>query len=66
VSNEDGYFEIYWALRCQKTWDRSRLPEDPPKPRPGWGAAFKEYAREAWMARASLHVTQADGGEKHG
>jgi hypothetical protein len=60
VSNEDGYFEIYWALRGQKSWDRTRLPSDPVKPPAGWGFGFKDAAKDAWMARASLHITQAN------
>lgn len=59
MSNDEGYFEIYWGLRCQKTWDRSRIPSDSIKPPVGWGDGFKEEARDAWMARASLHVTPA-------
>jgi hypothetical protein len=54
MSNEDGYFEIFWALRRQKTWERSRTPSDPVKFPIGWGDGHKEIAREGWMARASL------------
>lgn len=60
MNNEDGYFEIYWALRGQKSWDRTRLPSDPVKPPAGWGFGFKDVAKDAWMARASLHITQAE------
>ena len=60
MSNENGYFEIYWALRSQKTWDRSRVPSDPLKPPANWGHGFKDAAKDAWMVRASLHVTTAD------
>ena len=59
MSNEEGYFEIYWGLRCQKTWERSRIPSDERKPPLGWGDGFKDEAKDAWMARATLHVTQA-------
>jgi hypothetical protein len=64
LSNEEGYFEIYWALRGKKTWDRTRLPSDPIKPPLNWGFGFKDVAHDAWMARASLHVTQANPSEK--
>jgi hypothetical protein len=60
MSNEEGYFEIFWALRRQKTWEKTRLPSDPLKPPPGWSDGFKYAAKEGWMARASLHVTQAE------
>jgi hypothetical protein len=38
VSNEEGYFAIYWALHQQKTWDKTRRGTDPAKP-PACGEA---------------------------
>lgn len=56
-ADEEGFFEIYWALRKENSWKRSLLPSEAGKPCPKeWGDGFKHAAREAWMARASLHV----------
>lgn len=58
--DEDLFFEIYWAMRKRKSWERGLLPSEAGKPCPeAWGDGFKHDAREAWMARASLHVSRA-------
>lgn len=58
-ADEELYFDIYWALRKQKSWESSLLPSEAGKPCPEhWGDAFKRDAREAWMARASLHESR--------
>ena len=64
-SNEDGYFEIFWALHRQKEWEKHNLDRGP-KPTESFLMGYKEAAKTGWMARASLHVTQASGDEKHG
>lgn len=59
MTDEDFYFETYWALRKQRSWEAGLLASEKGKPCPAaWGDGFKEHAREAWMARASLHVVQ--------
>lgn len=56
-ADEEGFFEIYWALRMKKSWESGLLPSEVGKPCPeGWGEGLKPHAREGWMARASLHV----------
>lgn len=67
-ADEEGFFEIYWALRKERSWKRGLLPMEAWKPCPtNWGDGFKEHAREAWMARASLHVQRrpSSGAGKH-
>jgi hypothetical protein len=54
------YFEIWWALRNQKSWERGRMASDPMKAPQNWGGGFKDDAKEAWLARAFFHVTPAD------
>ncbi len=63
MSNEEGYFAIYWALHQQKMWDKTRRGIDPAKPPVWWLEGYKDVAHDAWMARASLPVTHggADG-----
>ncbi|MDR5730093.1 MAG: hypothetical protein RB191_21995 [Terriglobia bacterium] len=57
-TNEDGYFEIFWALHRQKEWEKNNLDRGP-KPTEAFMLGFKDAAKVGWMARASLHVTPA-------
>ena len=60
-ADEQAYFDIYWNLRRQRTWKATLMQSEKDRPCPEhWGDGYKEHAREAWMARASLHVSHAD------
>ena len=57
---EEPFFEIYWALRQKRSWERGLMADEKNKPVPAeWGNGFKSEARDAWMARASLHISRS-------
>lgn len=66
-SNEEGYFEIFWALHRQKEWEKHNLDRGP-KPTESFLMGYKDAAKTGWMARASLSVvgprSQSDAGVK--
>lgn len=55
-ADEEAFFEIWWRLRQHKHWE-ARYPNE--RCPPEWGEGYKDSMKEGWMARASLHVTQA-------
>jgi hypothetical protein len=54
-ADEEALFEVWFNLDRVKRWralyGNDPMPDD-------WGEGFKEPARNAWLSRASLHVTQ--------
>ena len=58
--DEEAMFEVWWALRRQKSWDKS-CKDRGPHPNENWGIAAYRDCKEAWMARAGLHVVYARG-----
>jgi hypothetical protein len=53
VSNEDGYFEIFWQLHRQKEWEKHNLDRGP-KPTAAFLMGDYCATKLGWMARASL------------
>jgi hypothetical protein len=60
MSDEEAFFEVWFQLERRKSWERSRIPSDPKDPPKLWSMGLRTWMLEGWMARASLHVTQAD------
>ena len=57
MSDEEAFFEVWFQLERQKSWERSRIPSDAKNPPEGWSMGLRGWMLEGWMARASLHVT---------
>lgn len=56
VTDEDGFFEVWYSLDRLKRWRALYGNDDMPD---RWGDGFKAHMLNAWTSRASLHVTHA-------
>lgn len=63
-ADEEAMFEVWFQLHRLKTFKRGALGADRLEDHPQWSMGLRDYYLEAWMARASLHVTHGDRGGK--
>jgi len=62
MNDEEAFFEVWFHMQRRLDWDK-RFPGE--KFHEDWGTGFKSEMFKAWMARASLHVSQSpDNGSK--
>jgi desulfoferrodoxin (superoxide reductase-like protein) len=57
MTNEDAYFEVWWALHRQKQWERNNLDRGQ-KPTAAFMEGLKATAKLEWIARANFHVSR--------
>jgi hypothetical protein len=62
-ADEEAFFEVWFQLHRKKTFERTARPGDRIEDHPHWSMGLRDAYLEGWMARASLHVTQAKPGD---
>lgn len=61
MTDEEAFFEVWFQLHRKKSFElRHRDAGDTLDKHPNWSMGLRDVYLEGWMARASLHVTQAD------